>query len=233
MLKAEMNDWVAMLGIVGAMAQEITIVTDGERAKCLAVDPAHVLFVKASIACEGTEPTFTVSAEQMLKAIVAAGGKEQTVELNEEKGSIRITGNAKVNLPMLEYGTENPLKDITQMSMYQEKGASSTFKSSMLEPLISYGIYQKEVSVVFSIADGSLNVTIGEGHKSSEVNCGPAEGESTVKCSLDYFSTISKQSKNEDITLSMFGDAKPMVFSWNAGSTAEIYTVLAPWIEDN
>ena len=234
MLQAKMSDWNAILGVLGSVVKEITIATDGERATCMAVDPSHVLFAKCSIDCQGQVPTFTVSADQMLKALSAAGGKEPKVEFNQDRGTLRIIGNAKVNLPLISYDDEVTVKDISAQEMFADPDTSSEYVPAELEPLIAYGTYSKEQECVFSAKNGKLSITVGNGQKQSEIECGTATGNgATTKCSLDYISLINKQAKMaEKMEVLMPGDSMPVLFRWTAGETASVLMLLAPWIDD-
>lgn len=234
MLKAKLNDWNAILSVLGSVVKEVTITTDGEKASCMAVDPSHVLFVKCSIACEGQVPTFTVSADQMQKALTAAGGKEPEIEFNQEKGILRVIGNAKVNLPLISYDDEVTVKDISAQGMYANPDTVSEYAPSELDPLITYGTYSKEQECVFSAKDGKLSITVGSGQKQSEIECGTVTGNgAVVKCSLDYMSLINKHAKSTDkVDVLMPGDSMPILFKWITGDSAQMVVLLAPWIEE-
>ena len=234
MLKAKLNDWNAILSVLGSVVKEVTITTDGEKASCMAVDPSHVLFVKCSMACEGQVPTFTVSADQMQKALTAAGGKEPEIEFNQDKGILRIVGNAKVNLPLLSYDDEITVKDISAQDLFADPDTVSEYVPSELDPLIAYGTYSKEGDCEFIAKDGKLSITVGSGQKQSEIECGSATGNgAVVKCSLDYMSLINKHAKSSDkVEVLMPGDAMPILFKWNTGDSAQLTVLLAPWIEE-
>ena len=227
-LKANKSDWVAMLSMMTVIEKEVTIKTDGVTAQCMAVDPAHAMFAKCIMNCEGEQDSFTVNSEQFLKGLVASGGDVQTINIDRDKGSIQIVGESKVRVPLYDEGEACP--DIFEK--FKEFECNGQFKASTLEPLVNYGIYKKQDYLKYYFKDGKLKIVVGEGANESECSFDDATGEGVVGFPLDYTMTMLKQSKGMDIKIGLIKSDSPARFQWEAGHSLSINVMLAPRIEE-
>ena len=235
-LKANKNDWLAMLSMMNAVDKDLTIKTDGKQAVCMATDPPHVIFVKCTMDCIGDVVSFTVNCEQFMKAIGASGGSEQTIEIDRDKGVIKIVGESNVRVPLIDE-SEGTVPDLFSKEEYNNADCYAKFKPIILEPLISYGLYKKQDSAIFSSDDSNiLTIIIGEGQNQSDCQFTDAIGKpATIKCSLDYVSTIVKQAKGSNdanVGVELVKTHYPMIFKWKSADSVSINVLLAPWIDE-
>lgn len=227
-LTATKSDWLRMLNSVNAFVREAKIETDGKKATCLAIDPAHVAILKSSIDCEGDTVTFTVNVEQFIKALNAAGG-DPYIEFDDYISTITVNGNAKVKLPILDDMGE--IKDIKRQ-MFQDPHATGKITTDAIEPIVSYGLYAKEQVVVFVIKDGKTKIVVGQDRHSAEFSDFEGDGEASSKYPLDYFDTAIKQMKGaESIDIILPDNDYPLCLKWDIG-TGHYNLVIAPRIEE-
>lgn len=228
-LKAAKSDWVRLLGTAGAFVKEAKISVENGKASCLAIDPAKVVIVKASIDCEGDCPPFTVNVDQTLKALTAAGD-EPIFEFDDFMSVLTVKGRAKVKVPLLADLGE--MKDINRAIFSEDPQGVAVFVPGDVEPLVSYGIYNKEDTVTFDIQEDELKVTVGTGAKAAETVFKGAEGTAKSIYPLDYFDSVIKQCKGaNDIRVILPNNNYPISLSWDIGNGC-YDIVIAPRVED-
>ena len=194
-LTATKNDWVRLLSIAGAFVKETKITVENGRASCLAIDPAKVAIIKGEIDCKGECAPFTINVDQTLRALNAAGG-DPILEFDEYMTTMTVKGNAKVKVPILADLGE--LSDINR-SMFDEPAGISAFDPAQVEPIVSYGMYNKEQTVTFDMDDeNGFKMIVGTERNAAETTFQTCEGKAKSIYPLDYFDVIIKQCKGSD-----------------------------------
>ena len=228
-LTATKNDWVRLLSVAGAFVKEARISVENGRASCLAIDPAKVAIIKGEIDCKGECPPFTINVDQTLKALNAAGG-DPILEFDDYMTTLTVKGNAKVKVPVLADMGE--LSDINR-SMFDDPSGVSVFDPAQVEPIVSYGMYNKEATVTFDLdGDNGFKMTIGTDRNTAEMIFQRCEGKAKSVYPLDYFEVVIKQCKGSDsINVKLPNDNYPVLLDWTVGS-GSFSIVIAPRIEE-
>lgn len=225
-VKANNKDWKAMLSCVKTYTDEATVTVGGGKAKVLEMDLAKNHLIYGEIDCEG-EAVFSINLEKFMKGLSAVGDDPE-IEVGD--GYLTIYGkSAKVKVPLIvrESTAKWPEK-------FQNPSASCEIDPSILDPVVSYGVYCSQAIAKFSIADTKMRVEIGVAPDVSEVeSMSTAVGNATSTFGLDLIETIVKHVKSfPTVKVEGFNDNWPMIFSWKNDGTGNFKVLIAPRIEE-
>lgn len=225
-VKASNKDWKAMLSCVKTYTDEATVTVGGGKAKVLEMDLAKNHLIYGEIDCEG-EAVFSVTLEKFMKGLSAVGDNPE-IEVGD--GYLTIYGqSAKVKVPLIVRESNAKWSE-----KFQNPSASCEIDPSILEPVISYGMYCHQAIAKFSIADTKMRVEIGTAPDVSEVeSLSTAVGNATSVFSLEYIETLIKHVKSvSTLKVEGFADNFPMIFSWSNDGTGKFMVLIAPRVEE-